>query len=80
MTDQSLERADLSLLIGPTWITSGLTSGRHGALVRIEVPKAAISMSVAFIPHVSEGIVITLWSITDHSSAAPVPDNEHPAL
>jgi hypothetical protein len=33
MTDQSLERADLSLLIGPTWITSGLTSGRHGALV-----------------------------------------------
>ena len=28
----------------------------------------------------TEGVVIMLWPITDHSSAARVPDNDHPAL
>ena len=28
----------------------------------------------------TEGVVIMLWPITDHSSAARVPDNDHPPL
>jgi len=28
----------------------------------------------------TEGVVIMFWPITDHSSAARVPDNDHPAL
>jgi hypothetical protein len=54
-------QADLSLLIGPTWITSGLHDNSEVILLLR-----------------TEGVVIMLWSITDHSSAARVPDNDHP--
>src|SRR6267378_1728145 len=36
--------------------------------------------SEVILPLRTEGVVIMLWPITDHSSAARVPDNDHPAL
>ena len=36
--------------------------------------------SEVILPLRTEGVVIMLWPITDHSSAVRVPDNDHPAL
>jgi hypothetical protein len=36
--------------------------------------------SYVILPLRTEGVVIMTWPITDHSSAARVPDNDHPAL